>query len=260
MTLVWTAAIVILLLLPGVFFFIGLWSRERHSKEIVRAGAIGEVRAAIFIAIMLHGSWWFLHWAVTKFSLADNIAPFWVTGVTPGPHRLTGYIRELALYTVILALLGWLAGLIVAGSVVSGTLRRIATHKWVYDVLKQSEIDHEKKLGPIRAYVMTKVQENNRVLMYGGEFGEFFLDSEGCFSYIVLKNCFRFYMIMEGDLPITSDKLPLLAKDQSQTSTWNFLMIHGENINNILFDRIPYQATEEDTRELIEAVEKRRIS
>lgn len=54
MSLAWASIAIVLLLLPGVFFFIGLASYERLSREIIRSGVVSEVALATAIAIGIH--------------------------------------------------------------------------------------------------------------------------------------------------------------------------------------------------------------
>ena len=43
MSVAWTTVVIIALLLPGVFVFIGLSFYERFSREIIKTNAAGEV-------------------------------------------------------------------------------------------------------------------------------------------------------------------------------------------------------------------------
>jgi len=54
MSVAWTTILIIALLFPGVFFFIGLSLKERFSREVIRSNAIGEVGLAILVALILH--------------------------------------------------------------------------------------------------------------------------------------------------------------------------------------------------------------
>jgi hypothetical protein len=54
MAVAWTTVLIVAFLLPGVFFFAGLWSRERIPRDIVRASAIGEIGAAVFVALLIN--------------------------------------------------------------------------------------------------------------------------------------------------------------------------------------------------------------
>jgi hypothetical protein len=54
MSVVWTTVAIILLLLPGVLFCVGLASYERFSGEIIRSGVVSEVALATMVSIVLH--------------------------------------------------------------------------------------------------------------------------------------------------------------------------------------------------------------
>lgn len=54
MSVAWTTIAIILALVPGVFFFIGVATYERLSREIIRSSVISKVALATTIAIALH--------------------------------------------------------------------------------------------------------------------------------------------------------------------------------------------------------------
>ena len=54
MSIAWATLVFIALLLPGIFFFIGLATYERLSREIIRSSVISEVAMAIMVALILH--------------------------------------------------------------------------------------------------------------------------------------------------------------------------------------------------------------
>jgi hypothetical protein len=47
MSIAWTSILIIALLLPGVFFFIGYATGDRYTREIVKSSAIGEIGWAV---------------------------------------------------------------------------------------------------------------------------------------------------------------------------------------------------------------------
>src|SRR5438067_996986 len=75
MSLAWTTIFIIILLLPGVFFFIGFAARERYSREIVRSTAIAEVGLALLFAILLHLAAWEFLYRIFGFSPATFFRP-----------------------------------------------------------------------------------------------------------------------------------------------------------------------------------------
>jgi hypothetical protein len=126
-------------------------------------------------------------------------------------------------------------------------------HKWVYDVL-----DAGRNGGIVTAYVMTTIAEEGKTLMYRGRVHEFFLTTDGKISYVILKNCARFYMVFGPDSPMISKQLRLFdATDEHRR--WDYLFIDGNNIANILFDPSPEKLLEtaEGAEALQHELEKR---
>src|SRR5260370_14867719 len=152
MSVAWHTGAVVALLLPGIFFFIGVASYDRLSREIIRSNVIGEVALAIVVALLLH-----------------TIS---ITILSAGGFRLTEYLRPLAdygsisqselvtrvgqrllpsvIYLLVTTFLGFLAGTFVAIGIVSGPFRGLAMHKWIYDI-----IDSDRKGRIVTAYIMT---------------------------------------------------------------------------------------------------------
>lgn len=238
MTFAWTTILVILLLLPGVAFLVGLWSSERHTREVVRTTAIGEIAVAIFIALVLHAAAsWLL--SLLGFNWQGLLRAFATYDSRPDPAIHIPLVRKWLPrtlgYVVVTALLGFGAGLLVARLIVLGPLRFLATHKWVYDVMKFGF----GKRGVVTAFVMTKTSENDQTLMYKGRLSEFFVSPDGRISYVVLKNCTRYLMSFADNVPMTTEQAPIFAEKGgiAEPREWNYLMLDGENIANILFDK-----------------------
>jgi hypothetical protein len=144
----------------------------------------------------------------------------------------------LAIYTILTASSGFVLGAIIAYGVMSGWLRFLAMHKWIYDV-----IDADRRGGIVTAYVMTTTVEKEKALMYRGRVHEIFLGGDGKIAYVILKNCARFFMSFSGDEPMTTKQLNLFGDRQGQRSTWDYLQIEGDKIANILFDPSPETIT-----------------
>jgi|ERR1700674_362777 len=253
MSIAWTPVVVILFLLPAVAFFTGLWGRERQARQVLRANVISELGLAIAVAIFLHGLAWFVLWLPPiHFDLAAYITPFW-DGVLPGSYLLVDYLRGLWWYVVLTTAGSFCLGLFFSNSIVSGALRFLATHKLAYEILKR----HKDGGGVLTVYVMTNIVENKRVLMYRGQFDDFYLDQNGNFSYLVLANCKRFFMNMGAKIPRTTKQTPLFADKNRPAGQWNYLVISSEQIANVLFDREPYNITDTGVEKLTTELAKR---
>lgn len=257
MSVAWTTLFIIVLLLPGVFFFIGFTAHERYSREIVRSSAASDVGLAVIFALLLHMlAWAFLH-HFFGFNLAFALKPFGDFEQIPRSILIDQVVDRLPFllgYVVATALVGLGAGWCAAWLIVFGLFRFLATHQWAYDIIRGARGSDKA----VTAFVMTSTVENNRVLMYKGRLQEFYLNSEGQFSYVVLRNCSRYYMKFEGDSPTTGEQLPLFSPEAQPKRTWNYLIISGDKIANILFDPTPdIQQSPKGLQALDEALQNR---
>ena len=246
MTVAWTTLLVILLLLPGVGFFIGYWSQERYTRQIISSTAIGEVAMAFYVAVVIHFVALSILHAVAGFSLFFYVQPLIDFDTEPRRvllDQIKNRIDGIVFYVIFTCALAFFAGLITARVAMFGFLRQyLATHGWAYDLVRGKRGTHnffsyeKEKKRIVTTHVLTKSIENNRAIMYAGHLEDFFLDSSGSFSYIVLKNCSRFYMTFDQASPITTGHVPLLSDPDHAGRAWEYLVIQGSDIANVLFD------------------------
>jgi hypothetical protein len=255
MSIAWTTIIIIALLLPGVFTFIGYSTTERFSRDIIKTSAVGEIGVAVLIAIIVHLIAWGIL-VLCGFSLADFIRPFIDHEALPASTIANLVVQRLApvaIYVVVTAFAGAIVGWLIATAVIRGALPRLGKHKWIYAVMNAS------RDGIVTAYVVTTTAANNRVLMYRGVLKEFYLTLDGNLTYVVLASCSRFFMTFDDKKPMLGEQMPLFGQDQPERDTqfWDYLFIDGKNIANILVD--PSQqinATPQGTKRLDEALER----
>lgn len=257
MTVAWTTILIIAFLLPGLAFFVGYWYGERYAREPVKSSAVGEVGMAVFMAILIHLVMlkWILHVELTEY-----FGPLLEQYATPSKVVTAAQLADRAWrtleYIVIVSVIGFVLGSITAYLVRIGCIAPLVVHKWAHDILRQ------KVKGKVLAFVMTNMVENNRVMMYAGELEEFYLNENGTFTYVVLKNCSRYFMNVEGSIPTTASRVPLF-KNTNTKRPWEHLMIAGENIANVLFDPIgnfpiePNALYQKELDERIAAAEER---
>lgn len=237
MEVAWTTILIIVLLLPGVFFFIGYASGNRYSREIVKSSAIGEVGWAVFIAILIHLVAWcaFYLFGFDLTSVVDKVVE--AGGTAQHDQIISTLIWSLpliALYILITALVGLGLGCFVSWAVSKGYLPFLVTHKWI------NQVRRSMKDGLVTAYVMTNTVQNNKVLMYKGILAEFFQKKEGQFEYIVLSGCSSYFMEFDAASPHTGQHKDLFSNHPERPKdAWDFLQIEGSNIANILFDPSP---------------------
>jgi hypothetical protein len=202
MSVAWTTILVIALLFPGVFFFIGLSSRDRFSREVVRSNVIGDVGLAIWVALVLH----FLAFELISslgFDIDKAIGTLSSFERRIDPAPVVKLVISGVIYTIVMAAVGWLIGWVAAA------LPFFARHKWI------STVNQSMKEGLVTAYVMTTTVQNGRALMYKGVLSEFYLTVDGSLTYIVLKNCSRYLMKIEGDEAKTTGSIETI-RDSSR--------------------------------------------
>jgi NADH:ubiquinone oxidoreductase subunit 5 (subunit L)/multisubunit Na+/H+ antiporter MnhA subunit len=233
MEVAWTTILVIALLLPGVFFFIGFASGGRYARETVKSSALDAVGWAVFISIVIHLLAWGIL-SVLGFDLAANLKQI-ADHEKMQPWLLVDHVVRrifaVSLYILITALAGLGLGCVAAEAANRGWLPFLVTHKWI------NQVRQSMKDGLVTAYVMTNTTQNNKVLMYKGILAEFFQKKEGQFEYVVLRGCSSYFMTFDDALPQTGTHRDLFANHPERSKgAWDFLQIEGSNIANILFD------------------------
>jgi hypothetical protein len=234
MAFAWASLAILLLLLPGIFFFIGLATYDRLSREVVRSSVVSEVAMAVVIAAIIHVVSISILSAVAGFRLSRFAIPLVAAENSPPTlvRIVSSDILPATLYLGWTTLIGLLLGLLIAEGVVSGRLRRLARHRWIYDL-----IDADRKRVMITAYVMMNIVEDSKVLMYRGRLHDIFLNEDGNISYLILKDCSRYYMSFKENALVTSKQLEFFSSQRNRPSgIWNRLLIEGPNIVNVLFD------------------------
>lgn len=249
MSIAWTTIFALAFLLPGVGFLRGRWAQERYSREVGKSSAFGEIAGIVFAAILIHLSILLLLEKIIDFNPVIYFAPFIYYKNTPNDlliQHAIYFMPSWGCYVLITGILGYLSGRLVGWAVLLGPLRLIATHKWAFDLIKQS-----RKPSVVAAYVATTTKEEGRVLMYSGHLSEFYLDSNGWFTHVVMANCSSFYMKLEGEKPTTHERRKLFRDEGSRT--WAHLVIPGAQIANVLFE--PLGGLTRETEE-IEALDQ----
>ncbi|MGU3494071.1 hypothetical protein ACLBXM_08515 [Xanthobacteraceae bacterium A53D] len=252
MSLAWTTILIIALLLPGATFLLGLSTKDRFSREILKSGALGELALALLIAAATHV---IVYGAVSLLLEAEQIGATLrnllraIEDPYGHAHEIERAVFIFTLYTLGAALVLWLAGWRLAAAIKRGTLPRLALHPWTNELIPSND-------SVITAYVMTKTTTNDQILMYKGILNDFYLNENGNFSYIVLRNCARYAMSVRSDSMEISPRLALLKEEDPLSRKWNYLTIEGANIANVLFDRNePINDTPDGERALEAALE-----
>ncbi len=250
MSLAWSSVVVLLLLLPGVLFFVGLYMPEKFTRETTERSALGHVSAVVVVSLVVHALLLFItrqlpaNWPRVDFAAliqAVTLDHAVKEATIPVAAMLEKYAEAIFAYLITASLLGILVGWSF-GAFVAQKIGGFAQHPWVFDL----------RVGDnyTVAYVLTNVREGDRVLMYHGFLKWFALKKDGTFAYIVLTEATRGYMCLDkeaprtqpideqrkiGGAPASISKSPRYTAGRRHRRS--YFVIEGEDIANVVFDR-----------------------
>ena len=261
MSLAWSTVALLVLLLPGFLFFVGLSLSERISGDIMPGGTLTQLGGTVLVAFFVHAllysglttlcGWSNLPCISFEYALS-TFSPDLDKAVAPSElgRNISEYRWWIVAYFVATSLLGLVLGML-AGK---GPLRLIAKHSWIYKLVDENDGSF------VLAYILTNVRTDKRVLMYRGFLQEYCFTPDGKISYLVLSGCSRYYLKLENEKPVTTaadDWLVIgqssdgLATDVSNNEKqWSFMVIEGEDIANVVFDRYTLTLTDEELTQL----------
>lgn len=259
MALAWGGLVLLVALLPGFLFFVGLYFPEEFTRETEQRSPMGQLAGVLLVSILVHSAMWWLVGmtcgskipcispsaflqAVTLESLRTGSAG--TSALVDVANNFGSFANWIILYSLFACTLGTLMGWFSGWMVVTGRWRFLSRHPWVYALRLRENLTI--------AYVMSDVQDDDRILMYQGFLKSFGLRSDGRFSYMILSDPVRCYMILDREAPRTSAKdkwLPIGDGQPGQHTLSSrlagggarrvtaFLAIEGENIANVVFER-----------------------
>lgn len=271
MSIAWGSLVLLILLLPGFLFFVGLTLPEQFARETAERSALGQLAAVLLVAFFIHGGMYVLLGFTCGGRIPCIRIEYLLLSLTLENHptaisTLAALLREYAtwIFSYVLATcgLGVLSGYITGKLAIKGWLRGLTQHTWIYDLSVSDNFTI--------AYVLTHVRHEDHILMYQGFLKAFGLQRDGRFSYVVLTDVMRGYMYMMSQKPSTSPKdawqpigasgvmIPGLgaAEKTYRRKDRSYLVIEGEDIANIVFDRLEfdYESAANDFEALIQRV------
>lgn len=286
MSLAWGSLVLLLLLLPGVLFFVGLYMPENFTRESTERSAIGQLSAVLGVSAIVHTAFVVANWLLATYSSAG--AP-WYYAVSFPPVRcckvpfvdIEQVTRVIVLeasdkdgsVATVATMLGeyfkWILSYLFfsfASGVALGyafgrwcvpRIPGFAPHPWVLELGQGEDLTV--------AYVLTHVRHEEKILAYHGFLKTFALKRDGSFAYVVLKDAVRGYMLMSKDAPevqplnrwrVIGAAAELVSKrpayQDGRRLARRYLHVEGEDVANVVFER--YEAAELDvTQEQLEA-------
>ncbi len=255
MSIAWGSLVLLLMLLPGVLFFVGLYLPEQFTRETTERSALGQLAAVLLVSFLVHGAFF----SVSRVACGTILPCIDVEGVLriltldrldgAAAHQtaltISRYWPWIFVYILAAAAVGVLAGWLVGRLIVARRLRGLTQHTWVYDL----SVGDNFTVG----YVMTNVRQDDRILMYQGFLKAFGLQKDGRFAYIVLTDAARGYMKLGEGAPTTSDPQhwhrigetpastgPVIRSRLGAQRERSYFVIEGEDIANVVFDRLVF--------------------
>jgi hypothetical protein len=153
---------------------------------------LGQLAEAVFVSLAIHGIYFLAQsWPCEAIDAWPCINLEYLLALLnagrPGEielstlaANLTDHRFEIFSYLLVSAALGLWAGKKFGDALISGHFRFLTRHQWTLDLPLRS------KFGHTYAYVLTRISNEGRHLVYQGRLEEFGLLSNGQFSYIVL--------------------------------------------------------------------------
>lgn len=294
-----TTLAVALFLLPGILFFSGLYSRERFSRDIARAGLLRQMATALIVSWIVHGfavvafsvialivghgsdaricglclesraagdgglATWLACWACDAVAYAGAFAERMATAGdnTSVMRAIWDYPLLSWPYPVLAGGFGWLAGRWVARLIIQGHLRSLVDHDWIYGLVKESQ------LSLVDTYALTRVHRDGNYLLYAGILKEFYTGNDGKIAYIVLSNLRRRsfnnltgeWMAQFRDFAAAEPRTA--SGEDSFVPSQGRLILEGPDIENVFFQpRQSRQSLDEAERKIDAALDAQRRS
>jgi hypothetical protein len=202
-SLAWSSVALLVLLLPGFFFYAGLYAPERFSRDVTPKNPLGTLAGIVLVSLLAHTILWYatplagvVDWAAVIEAVQMPSPP--LKGTTAAQHAarhfgVAGW--HLARYVVLSCVIGFCVGGIAGGLTVRGWIPFLVQHPWAYPL--------KMGAGGVMSYthVLTEVAHADKQLVYCGRLKYFSLAADGTFAYVVLAATQQRLLRLGGDVP-----------------------------------------------------------
>lgn len=262
MKLAWSTIVVLLFLLPGFLFLVGVYSSKYVSRDVAAWKTPGQLAGVLSVAFFIHATIFVFFnpvygpvyaifsdtWANVSIFF-DELKELATTGSVANRDVVVVLAKVglvVIVYIVLTSALGFAVGATTSMLIAKGKLRFLVKHGWAYDLITTM------KDGYAVAYVLTRIQSDHRLLMYKGGLTDFLVAPDGRILYLVLSQPARYYMVLEPGSPTTTDPSKWV---QVSVPTCR-LLIEGADIANIVFTAESLKKTETGDQLLKDELEK----
>lgn len=318
MAIAWSTVALLVILLPGFFFFVGLTLPEKFTRETAVKNPLSQLAAVVSVSFAVHGLLLFRFGlpcssVVPCVNLDYVLAALQLSqGSDVKLAELAGNIAEHRVAIVVYILTAGMIGTLIGG--LSGSLvvsrqgfRRLAEHPWIYELSvgprPQSSLLQRlnwsrslralwragtvflmsgallrpptairrawrylrrlllpRQISYTVAFVLTDIQHEDRRVLYRGRLLDFSLAPDGKFSYLVLLNAYRHYMLFKEGFryPLTTEPGPPIGSTQhaehGMRRDLSLLVVEGRNIVNAVFERYVIESSAAGKRKLKESL------
>lgn len=260
-SLAWSTIVILILLLPGFFFFVGLYLPERFSRDLAPRNPLGALAATILVAFLTHA-------LLSGLAALAGYPVDWSAVLEalqlPSPRaeeRETAIIRAAATYREHpVAIPSYVLASCLTGIAVGLLAGRAAVRTPWLNAMLQHPWAHGFKVGSSGAvtfaHVLSDLAHEGRVLLYRGRLRYFGLNADGTFAYIVLAAAEQRFLILDSTVPVTGPRRAIgqasvarapsaLEKERKPgrgEPTDTVLVIAGDSIKDVVFQgiRLPH--------------------
>lgn len=263
MSIAWATGVLVVLLLPGFFFFWGFYAPHQVTRESVPSSPLGQLAGAVVVSFFVHA----LAYSVINSTLVCRAAGGWLAAVPcvdfdqlaavlrvdgatlPGrPQRsLNGmfdaYAPWILVYFAMVAGAAFALGL-GGGKLVSDGRLPLMRHRYLFMLEEGRKREGAARRSKqtearlVRAHVLSRTVHEDLVLIYDGILQDFYAKADGTISYIVLRGARSGAVKITGDQPRRAGDTTALESGSAGNATTALLVLTSDDIANVYFEHL----------------------